>query len=325
MVKHARRADADARSPGESASFLAGGEFPITDRRRPRHRHPSPSSFKPFGVALRFTPGSALRRPDQPARQDRGLRALDRRRDPTLPASRSPASRCAAPKSTLELPSGGSMVIGGLLRDNVRQAISGLPGLRQLPVLGTLFRSRDFQRNETELVIIVTPYLVKPVATSALARPDDGFSVPSDGASDFLGRLNRVYGVGASRPRRHLSRHLRLHLRMTGSSKRSARMTTSSSSPIGRANGQAGRQRSGSPWRWSGRRPVGLQRPCRSTSTSLSARFPRTIAPPIRSRSRKSIATIDVPVGLEHVSADQRRTRQTSSASPRNSTRAAVR
>jgi pilus assembly protein CpaC len=87
------------------------------------------------------------------------------------------------------------MVLGGLLRDSVHQAINGFPGLKQLPVLGTLFRSRDFQRNETELVIIVTPYLVNPVATSALARPSDGFAVPSDGASDFLGRLNRVYGV----------------------------------------------------------------------------------------------------------------------------------
>jgi pilus assembly protein CpaC len=95
----------------------------------------------------------------------------------------------------MELPSGGAMIMGGLLRDDVRQSIGGLPGLKQLPVLGTLFRSRDYQRNETELVIIVTPYLVKPVAPTALARPDDGFAPPSDPASIFLGRLNRVYGV----------------------------------------------------------------------------------------------------------------------------------
>ena len=106
-----------------------------------------------------------------------------------------PALKVRRAESTLELPSGGSMVMGGLLQDNIRQTISGLPGLQKLPVLGTLFRSRDFKRNETELVIIVTPYLVKPVARTALARPDDGFNPASDSTSDFLGRLNRVYGV----------------------------------------------------------------------------------------------------------------------------------
>lgn len=97
--------------------------------------------------------------------------------------------------TTVELPSGGSMMIAGLVRDDIRQAINGLPGLKDLPVLGTLFRSRDFVRNETELVVIVTPYLVKPVARSALARPDDNFNAASDGAANFLGQLNRVYGT----------------------------------------------------------------------------------------------------------------------------------
>ena len=85
--------------------------------------------------------------------------------------------------------------MGGLLQDNIRQTISGLPGLQKLPVLGTLLPSRDFKRNETELVIIVTPYLVKPVARTALARPDDGFNPASHSTSDFLGRINRLYGV----------------------------------------------------------------------------------------------------------------------------------
>ena len=79
--------------------------------------------------------------------------------------SRVPSLKVRRAETTLELPSGGSMVLGGLLQDSVRQSIDGFPGLKDLPVLGTLFRSRDFQRNETELVIIVTPYLVKPVAT----------------------------------------------------------------------------------------------------------------------------------------------------------------
>lgn len=97
--------------------------------------------------------------------------------------------------TTVELPSGGSMMIAGLVRDDVRQAVNGLPGLSKLPVLGTLFRSRDFVRNETELVIIITPYLSKPVARNQLAKPDDNFNAASDGAAMFLGRVNRVYGT----------------------------------------------------------------------------------------------------------------------------------
>ena len=87
------------------------------------------------------------------------------------------------------------MMIAGLIRDDVRQVISGTPGLSKLPVLGTLFRSRDFVRNETELVIIVTPYLSRPVSRARLAKPDDNFTPPSDGAGMFLGRVNRVYGT----------------------------------------------------------------------------------------------------------------------------------
>jgi pilus assembly protein CpaC len=103
--------------------------------------------------------------------------------------------------TTVELPSGGSMMIAGLVRDDIRQAVNGLPGLSKIPVLGTLFRSRDFVRNETELVIIVTPYLSKPVARTALAKPDDNFNAASDGAGMFLGKVNRVYGtMQTSRP-----------------------------------------------------------------------------------------------------------------------------
>ncbi|MGB6116577.1 MAG: type II and III secretion system protein family protein [Mesorhizobium sp.] len=97
--------------------------------------------------------------------------------------------------TTIELPSGGSMMIAGLVRDDVRQAINGMPGLSKIPVLGTLFRSRDFVRNETELVIIVTPYLTRPVARAELSKPDDNFNPASDGAGNFLGRVNRVYGT----------------------------------------------------------------------------------------------------------------------------------
>jgi len=105
-----------------------------------------------------------------------------------------PGIRRRQASTTVELPSGGSMVLAGLLKDDVRQAASGFPGLSRIPVLGTLFRSRDFQRSESELVIIATPYLVRPVARQDLSRPDDNFQPSADGPANFLGRLNRVYG-----------------------------------------------------------------------------------------------------------------------------------
>lgn len=97
--------------------------------------------------------------------------------------------------TTVELPSGGSMMIAGLIQDDIRQVSSGVPGLSKLPVLGSLFRSRSFQRNESELVIIVTPYLVRPTSRAALSKPDDNFTPASDGASYFLNKVNRVYGT----------------------------------------------------------------------------------------------------------------------------------
>jgi pilus assembly protein CpaC len=112
-----------------------------------------------------------------------------------LPGTNMISIRKRLADTTIELPSGGSMMIAGLVRDDVRQAIQGVPGLSKIPVLGALFRSRDFVRNETELVIIVTPYLTKPVARAALAKPDDNFNPASDGAGMFLGRVNRVYGT----------------------------------------------------------------------------------------------------------------------------------
>jgi hypothetical protein len=88
-----------------------------------------------------------------------------------------------------------ALVMSGLLQDNVNQAVSGLPGIRNLPILGALFGSRDFQRNETELVIIVTPYLVTPTSPAALGRPDAGFGVPGDVGATLFGQLNLRYGV----------------------------------------------------------------------------------------------------------------------------------
>ena len=102
--------------------------------------------------------------------------------------------------TNVELPSGGSLVIAGLLSEDTRQNIEGVPGLKSLPILGTLFRSRDFQKRETELIVMVTPYTVNPVAMSKLALPIDGLQESSDAKANFMGQLNRVYGRDGKLP-----------------------------------------------------------------------------------------------------------------------------
>jgi pilus assembly protein CpaC len=89
----------------------------------------------------------------------------------------------------------------GLIQQTSNQVINGLPGLMNLPVLGTLFRSRDYQRKETELMILVTPYIAKPMDAGQVKRPDDGFVDPDDAQAVLLGRLNKLYGVVAAPPR----------------------------------------------------------------------------------------------------------------------------
>jgi pilus assembly protein CpaC len=97
--------------------------------------------------------------------------------------------------TTVELPSGATMMTAGLLNQKMAGAISGVPGLLNLPILGALFRSRDYQRQETELVIMVTPYISKPMEAAQASRPDDGFVDAQDPQAILLGRLNKLYGV----------------------------------------------------------------------------------------------------------------------------------
>ena len=85
--------------------------------------------------------------------------------------------------------------MAGMIQEQTKQQINGLPGLMQLPILGALFKSRDYVNRQTELVIIVTPYIVRAVAQKDLSRPDDGFADASDPRTMLLGRLNRIYGV----------------------------------------------------------------------------------------------------------------------------------
>ena len=95
--------------------------------------------------------------------------------------------------TSIELPSGGSIASAGFLQTVSRQIINGTPGLINLPILGTLFRSRDYEREETELMIIVTPYLVRATSAAELPLNDDGFANSTDPQAWLLGRINRLY------------------------------------------------------------------------------------------------------------------------------------
>jgi len=181
---------------GETASFLAGGEFPV-----PVSQDDNAISveWKPFGVGLSFTPlVLSERRVSMKIATE--VSELTNEGSVRLNSVSLPGLKVRRANTTVELPSGGSLVIAGLISDNTRQNIDGVPGLKRLPILGTLFRSRDFQRQETELVVIVTPFVVKPVARSKLARPDDNFMPASDPKGYFLGHLNRIYGRKVEMP-----------------------------------------------------------------------------------------------------------------------------
>jgi pilus assembly protein CpaC len=106
-----------------------------------------------------------------------------------------PSIRVRRADTTVEIPSGGALAMAGMLQEQTKQQISGYPGLMQVPILGALFKSRDFQTHQTELMVIVTPYIVRAVAAKDLSRPDDGFADAADPATVLLGRLNRIYGV----------------------------------------------------------------------------------------------------------------------------------
>ncbi len=166
---------------GQTASFLVGGEFPIPIS----EQNGSISvQFQPYGVSLSFIPTAladnriSLRvRPEVSELTDQGAVQLSENNS-TIEI---PALLVRRTETTVELGSGQSFAIAGLLQDQTTQVDQGLPGLGELPILGTLFNSDSFQRNETELVIVVTPYIVRPVSSpAALKLPTDGWAPPSD-------------------------------------------------------------------------------------------------------------------------------------------------
>src|SRR5712675_697767 len=187
---------------GESATFIAGGEFPVPAGYScdpVTHVCTTQISFKKFGIALNFTP-VVLSEGRISLRVMTEVSELSNDNSFTLiqqagNALTIPSIKTRRAETTLEIPSGGSMAMAGLIQDQTKLAINGLPGLSQLPVLGTLFRSHDYVNSQTELMVLVTPYVVRAVAQKDLSRPDDGFAAASDPQADLLGNINRLYGV----------------------------------------------------------------------------------------------------------------------------------
>jgi pilus assembly protein CpaC len=191
---------------GESATFIAGGEFPI-----PAGYFCDPKTgicttqinYKKFGISLNFTP-VVLTEGRISLRVMTEVSELSNDNSITLNQNGSsltiPSIRTRRAETTLEIPSGGSMAMAGLIQQQTKQAVNGLPGLDQLPVLGALFRSQDFVNNETELMVLVTPYVVRAVAQKELSRPDDNFAPASDSQSTLLARINQIYGVARFEP-----------------------------------------------------------------------------------------------------------------------------
>ena len=197
---------------GESATFISGGEFPIptgvtcqTTTGGAIGQCVQTVSFKKFGISLNFTP-VVLTEGRISLRVMTEVSEVSTENSLTGGAGGTtiPSIKTRRAETTLEIPSGGSMAMAGLIQDQTKQAINGLPGLGSLPVLGTLFRSRDFVNNQTEMMVLVTPYIVRAVAQKDLSRPDDGFANAADPQADLLGSINRVYGVpGRTEPARN--------------------------------------------------------------------------------------------------------------------------
>ena len=180
---------------GETADFLAGGEFPI------------PSSgglgtttieYRKFGVSLAYTPTvlangriSIRVRPEVSELSNQGAVTVNGFTIPALTVRRA--------ETTVELGSGQSFMIAGLMSNSAQNSIDKTPGLGDTPILGNLFRSRSFRRGETELVIIVTPYLVKPVDASEIKLPTDGFRAATE-LQSLIGYRDNDGVSGASRP-----------------------------------------------------------------------------------------------------------------------------
>ncbi len=184
---------------GESATFLAGGEFPV-----PAGRDQDGNvtvEYKPYGVSVAFRP-VVLSGGNISMQISLEVSELSATGGLTIGAGTTssislPGLSVRRSGTTVELPSGGSLMIAGLLQENTRQTVDSLPGVTNLPVLGSLFRSRDYLSGETELVMIVEPWIVRPTSPGQMQTPADGLRIATDAQTIFFGQLNQTYGSPA--------------------------------------------------------------------------------------------------------------------------------
>ena len=179
---------------GESAKFLAGGEFPVPVA---QDDNTISVEFKEFGVALGYSP-VVLSSGRISLKVNTEVSELTQQNGVQIGLLKIPGLTTRKAETTVELPSGGSMIMAGLIRDQTKQVIAGIPGAKDLPVLGQLFRSRDFQKNATELTIMVTPFIVKPVNDRQLTNPAEKLAIATDRQTILFGRLNKMYGSQGS-------------------------------------------------------------------------------------------------------------------------------
>jgi len=188
---------------GESAKFLAGGSIPVPAGETCATGNTGcilSFGYQPYGVTLNFTP-VVLSQGRIQLRIATEVTDIDSTKQITVLGTAIPAFRTRRNETTVELPSGGSIASAGLISTETQQAINGVPGLMNLPVLGALFRSRDYQRDETELLIIVTPYIVHAVDPHDVVRPDANYVDATDPQTWLLGRVNRLYSSSGNSQR----------------------------------------------------------------------------------------------------------------------------
>ncbi len=180
---------------GETATFLAGGEFPVPISQGLGNVS---IEYRDFGVSLSYTP-TVLSNGRISLRVRPEVSELSSQGAVTLNGFQVPALTIRRTETTVELGSGQSFMIAGLMSSSSQNALDKAPGLGDVPILGNLFRSRDFRRGETELVIVVTPYLVKPVDARDIKLPTDGFRSANE-LEQLLGYKDNAGESGASRP-----------------------------------------------------------------------------------------------------------------------------
>lgn len=182
---------------GQAAKFHAGGEYVAGTSCLAATASVAQSCtvvFKQYGISLGFTP-TVLTEQRINLKIDTEVSEIGSK---VVDGATTLNTRSA--NTMLELPNGGTMMLAGLISETTRNNINGTPGLKNIPILGSLFRSRDFINNETELVIFVTPYIVRPTSQAALNSPDKNFRPSSDAQAILFGRLNKVYGSGVAVP-----------------------------------------------------------------------------------------------------------------------------